>query len=600
VLAAWGVLCVHNLGALPEHVGFNVPQHLAYVDYVRTRLALPLADEGWEMHQPPLYYVAAAAVTALAGRLASVGALRLLAFAAAAVHLVFVDACLRRLFPRRAKLQIVGLVFVAFLPLHLVFSQYVANDLFAAAFSSAGAYLLLRVLAGATIPTPRLVALGLCLGGAILSKLTAIAPVLAILVVLAAHLAPKNGLSIAKWTRSLGVVIATIAATTGFMFVRAWIHFGHPIVTSFDPSSGFAWWQDPGYVTIPYFTRLGSLWTRPFHAELGSFFDGLASTLFGDGTWAGSPATATRPPWNYQLMAAGYALSVVPAALIALGAAVAVLRWLRRPSPAWSLVLAIAAFTLAASIAQFLRFPYYCHVKASYCVGAAVALAALAVVGFDFLAARRPALGAVLGVALGVWAATAFASVWVRSDAAATLSYRAGRRVADKDLEGAAALYRRALAADPRFLDAELGLARTEARLGDEDGGFDHARHTAREHPDSAAAHRDLANFEARRGDVDAALLELGEALRITPDDPLARHQRGVLLLSRSRVGEAAAALRDALTIAPANAETHRALAVALARLGAREEAAQHQRMVELLKAQREKNARLVPPDAAK
>ncbi len=595
VLVAWSVLFLHNLRALPEHIGFNAEQHLAYVDYVRERLALPLANEGWEMHQPPLYYAFGALVTALAGRAASVGALRLLALVAALIHVAFVDACLRRLFPSRTALQIVGLVLVAFLPLHLVLQHYVANDLFAAAFSSAGVYVLLRILERPASSIRWFVALGVCIGGAILSKLTAFAPALAIIVVLAGRLAPLNGRSPARWARSLGVVALIAAGVSGFFFVRAWVHFGHPFVTSFDPASGFAWWQDPGYSTASYWTRFGDVWTRPFHAELGSFFDGLASTSFGDGTWAGSATTAARPPWNYSLMAAGYALALVPAALVLVGAVVAIARWSRRPTAAWSALIAIAFFTIAASIYQFLRFPYFCHVKASYGVGAVVALAAFGVVGFEVLSARGRAIGALLGVALGVWSATAYASMWVRADAPATLTYLAGRRFADKDLAGADALYRRALDADGLDLDAALGLARTEVHLGNEAAAFTIAARTVRDHPESSLARRDLAVLEARRGDADAARVSLGEAIRLAPEDPGARQQLGLLLASQGSLEESVAALRDALALAPSSAETHALLALDLARLGATDEAAEHRRMVELLQAQHEKNARSTP-----
>ena len=47
---------------LSQHWGFDTRAHLDYVGYILQHGALPLADEGWEMYQPPLYYLAAAAL----------------------------------------------------------------------------------------------------------------------------------------------------------------------------------------------------------------------------------------------------------------------------------------------------------------------------------------------------------------------------------------------------------------------------------------------------------------------------------------------------------------------------------------------------------
>src|ERR1035438_5169722 len=59
---AWAVLFANNLKVLPNLLGYDVTGHLPYIRYIQENHALPLASEGWEMFQPPLYYVVCAAI----------------------------------------------------------------------------------------------------------------------------------------------------------------------------------------------------------------------------------------------------------------------------------------------------------------------------------------------------------------------------------------------------------------------------------------------------------------------------------------------------------------------------------------------------------
>src|SRR5262249_9568082 len=61
VAAVWLALVYHNWPSLHFAIGFDVGSHVDYINYIRTHAVLPLANEGWEMHQPPLYYAASAA-----------------------------------------------------------------------------------------------------------------------------------------------------------------------------------------------------------------------------------------------------------------------------------------------------------------------------------------------------------------------------------------------------------------------------------------------------------------------------------------------------------------------------------------------------------
>ena len=62
----WVVLFLNNLPQLPGLFGFDRDGHLYYIDYIQQKKALPLADEGWQTYQPPLYYLFGAVVSSAA------------------------------------------------------------------------------------------------------------------------------------------------------------------------------------------------------------------------------------------------------------------------------------------------------------------------------------------------------------------------------------------------------------------------------------------------------------------------------------------------------------------------------------------------------
>jgi hypothetical protein len=55
VLMARAALFINNVPQLPRSVGFDAVAHEQYIQFIQQRHALPLADDGWEMYQPPLY-----------------------------------------------------------------------------------------------------------------------------------------------------------------------------------------------------------------------------------------------------------------------------------------------------------------------------------------------------------------------------------------------------------------------------------------------------------------------------------------------------------------------------------------------------------------
>src|SRR5439155_1197552 len=150
------------------------------------------------------------------------------------------------------------------------------------------------------------------------------------------------------------------------------------------------------------------------------FPDGVYSTLWGDGLWGGQVELKTRPPWNYDLMAAGYLFALVPAAAIVIGLAILLIRFLREPQPEDLLVLGTALLCGLLLFYFSLKVPAYSSAKAFYAAGALVSLCVAGATGWDFLVAKARRLGLVLYAALGLWALNTYLAFWIEQAAPAT------------------------------------------------------------------------------------------------------------------------------------------------------------------------------------
>jgi hypothetical protein len=416
VAALWLLLAANNFRWLGAPAGFDGQGHRDYVTYLQDHHSLPDARDGWEMHQPPLFYLAAAGLLGAGGQRAAgdvgLAMLQVLSLAAAVAQLLLVAGCLRLVYPDRPGARAAGLLVAGFLPVHLYLAHYLTNDMAAAALATAAVYLCLTVLRQERPSATRLACLGLCLGAAVLTKLSALSAVPAVLGVLAGRLVARRCWGAGAWLREVALPAAACAAVCGWFFVRNWLRFGTPLVGCYDPAARFDWWQDPGYATGPYLVRFGRSLAAPFFSVVHGFPDGLYSTLWGDGLWGGAAARAYRPPWNYDLMAAGYLLALLPTLAAVVGAAAALVDLVRRPRAEGFLLLGLPFFAGAALLYHFLRYPYFCHVKAFYALPAVVSLCVFAARGVEVLSGGRPAVRAALVAALGAWALTAYASFW--------------------------------------------------------------------------------------------------------------------------------------------------------------------------------------------
>lgn len=564
----WLILFWHNARLLPFAVGFDAPDHLSYITYLQENHSLPPPLQGEEMYQPPLYYLISAVVLSLSHLTTAnppgIIVLRTLTMLFGIGQIFLLYATLRLLFPGRPNIQLVGTGLAAFLPMQLYLSHYPTNETLAALLVSASVYLALRILILGTSSWQAYSLVGLLLGAALLTKMTAVVVVPFIVLALCRHLTEERA-SARKWTITLGSMAVIVVSTCSWHYFRL-SKYGSPLIGPWgDPVTGLPWWQDDGYGTISYFSRFGVSLVRPLFSVTSSFLDGLYSTLWGDGLCAGVPDLLQRPPWNYSLMCAGYLLSLFPTILLLIGAVIASVELFRNLR---SDLLLLVGFPVAVAVALVffnLKVPGYGSVKAFYGLSALIPLCFFGALGWNVITRGGRSWELPIGILLLVWAMNSFASFWIY-DSVANHIWAAMDLQADEKRDAALIEARKAVDTDPSNATARVLLASILDEVGQSGEALHEAERAAELAPLNSLTHLGLAEVLLRQKDFEKAIKEARLSINLGQENLRAHF---VFLTSLFYNGEDASdAAREALAVSPYNAEIHHFLGVALARKG--------------------------------
>jgi hypothetical protein len=420
VSLAWLALFAHTAPRVPLWAGPDSLRHVEYARWIREHAALPLADAGWAMYHPPLFYVASAGALALADPApdgaAERVALRILPALATLGCVWIAWALARRVFPGDPRLALFATAFAAILPMNLLLATYVSNESLHALLSNLALLAAARLLLAERVGARGAAGLGALLGLAVLAKVTS----LLLVPIAAAALALRTlALDRASLARTAGICAALVAAAAlvcGGFFARNWLHFGQPLVWNQAIPGGEAFWQEPGFRTARYYLGFGEALRHPFAASFRSLADALYATSFGDGDTGGvTDLAAWRALWDVPAMSAAYLLGLPLAALLAVGGARLVAGAMRGADARRRLVftlLAAAVWTLGVALAQrSLAAPYYSFVKATFALGVSAPLAIAAALGLDSAWRGRARRGAPGPAALCGWLAALAAAV---------------------------------------------------------------------------------------------------------------------------------------------------------------------------------------------
>ena len=416
LIGGWVLLCVNNLTRLRLNLGFDVAGHIEFIRLIADHGRLPIATDGWQTFQSPLFYLIAAALYRLARLLVAAPqaafVARLVPMACGIALIALAHRGARRMFPARPDLQIVAIVVAGTMPMSFYICEEIGNEPLAGAI---GAWLLdlclLEITAsGRPFRTSRAALLGAVFGLALLAKIT-----LLLLLPAVAWILWSRGRE-----RGTGALLAAVASfvlasglVSGWYFVRNWMRLGKPYMDGWDAARGIAWWQDPGYRLPSDLLRFGDALTRPIWSVFSGFWDGLYSTTWLDGTLSSETLVRTAPPWNFDFMVA-----LAPMALpltLAFFAGIVLIPATRERSTRIGLALLAAVWLcfLSAIAYVFLSLPIYSTVKGTYALSLVPAVGLLTARGFDWIASHR--LGTVLLAGyLASWSLCVFSAFWVQ------------------------------------------------------------------------------------------------------------------------------------------------------------------------------------------
>ena len=572
IALSWIVLLANNLPQLPELLGFDRDGHLQYIDYILQKHALPLANEGWQMYQPPLYYLLSAlAVVPFSESASSSGAvlgLRVLSSIIGLAHLAIIFLCLRLLFPNQRSRQAIGLLIAGFMAANIYLSHHITNEGLSALLVTASLYFCLRLLKSETQSTRLTLAAGISLGLALLTKFSAIVALPFVLAAVAWPQtgAPLTGPALRSSLPRVALVLLGTVLTCGWHFARVGYHFGNPLIGNWDPKLPFAWWQEPGYRTAQWYCNFGSSLNAPQFSSLWGFADGLYSSCWGDGLCSGG-VWGFRPPWNYHLMNVSYVLALIPTLLVIAGFLRSAAEFFRKPNPELLLFVGLLSAFAAALVYMTLKIPSYAQVKAFYALPALLPLCAFAARGWDLLSKNKAGLKAACSIGLLAWSISAYGAFWIRSGNAATPTIRGVGFADDGKYEEAIRELSDAVQHHPDYVPARLQLADTLQRVRRYDESSQQIAAVLSQQPEEPEAYIKLAVNAGSQGRYDQAAADLQRAIRRLPDHPTAYQQLATCFNRLNAPEHAVLACREGLRIDPFNPEIHYLLAQAASAL---------------------------------
>ncbi len=368
--------------------GWDAQAHIDYVRYVAQGRGVPLADQGWEMYQPPAYYFVAAGVYRLFLPLSNrasqpfrlpspdflaLKVVQLMTPIFVLLQILIVKRTLR-LIDRARRTSPIVLGFAVLLPMQIYASSFISNEVFSSLTISASLFLLVRIVGGNRFGVTPSLALGACLALSCLSKYTGLLMMVATsLVYLVFFL--KKSVDGKKLAISFLAVAALVIGLAGPYYYRNWVHFGRPLPINQElsncPSLGYS---SLGFYIGPSLIGTGVL--DKFVARTLSFPDGNYSSMWLDNSHKSRP-------WTRWFEVAIYYLAVFPTFLIAAGfcRCVAGLRADTAYSKACLPVVTIFVLAIFAYINFVLRISQFETVRAFYLLSQIIPLAVFLDVG---------------------------------------------------------------------------------------------------------------------------------------------------------------------------------------------------------------------------
>ncbi|MCX8053469.1 MAG: hypothetical protein N3B12_06645, partial [Armatimonadetes bacterium] len=149
--AFWILIFITKFKQIPIDAGFDAPEHLRYIDFILTNHSIPMANEGWSMYHPPLFYCLSALIFTFFGSLfgtnAAVLGLKTIPFVSGLGNVWISYFASRRLFNDDPKLVTLTVLSTGLIPMNIYMSAFISNEsLHAFLISAAILYLITALL----------------------------------------------------------------------------------------------------------------------------------------------------------------------------------------------------------------------------------------------------------------------------------------------------------------------------------------------------------------------------------------------------------------------------------------------------------------------
>ncbi len=416
MIMVWTVLCLNNILIIPMNMGMDYKGHIDYITTAASGFHLPYATDGWQMFQPPFYYMISALFLKVFLQITSFDiAVKLLRIIPMICGILQIEVCYRvmcLMYPKNNMLQTFGTVIGGFIPMNIYISQAIGNEPLAGILTSLLVLWQIKYIQSERPPSRgQLIMAGFLAGLALLTKTSAllIVTILLLTILLKVFYKTKSWDSqIIETTKSIIIISAAAFMVCGWYYIRNIIVLGAPFIGGWDSARKIIWWQDPGYRTLEQFTNFGECLLYPIFSSFAGVWDSLYSTIWMDGFIS----VYNLAPWNYNFMLSLSWLSIPLTLFLIIGILIITVD-MKRSCQDGRLFCLISIFLyLFAVLYMFLTVPILSTGKATYALGLLPCIAVVCTEGAR-LFFKTPILKSVIAGIVAVWVVCSYFSFFV-------------------------------------------------------------------------------------------------------------------------------------------------------------------------------------------
>lgn len=416
MIMAWAVLCLNNILIIPVNMGMDFRGHLDYINTVASGFHLPYATDGWQMFQPPFYYIISAFLLKVFLQITSFDiAVKLLRIVPMICGILQIEVCyrvMRLMYPKNNTLQTFGTVIGGFIPMNIYISQSIGNEPVAGILTSLLVLWQIKYVRSEEPPgREQLIMAGFLAGLALLTKTSAL--LIVMLLVLTILLKGFLNLSnrdnqITETTRSIITISITAFLVCGWYYIRNIIVLGAPFIGGWDSARKIVWWQDPGFRTLEQFKNFGECLLYPIFSSFAGVWDSLYSTIWLDGFIS----DYNLAPWNYNFMLSLSWLSLPLTLFLIIGFLIIIVDMKRSCQDGRLFCIISLLIYLFAILYMFLTVPILSTGKATYAIGLLSCIAVVCTEGAK-LFLKTPILKSMIAGIVVVWVVCSYCSFFV-------------------------------------------------------------------------------------------------------------------------------------------------------------------------------------------